>query len=105
MPSAAGALGGPSGRGYHVPAMPEATVEERIRRYLIDELGVPEAVTVDDPLAQRGFVASAELVDVVVFVEDTFGVVLRPVDVLPENMESIASISRVVKDRLRAAGP
>jgi acyl carrier protein len=84
--------------------MPDARIEEQIRRYLIEELGVTDEVTVEDRLVDRDFVASAELIDVVVFIEDTFGVVLRPVDVVPENLESIAAIAKVVRERLADAG-
>jgi acyl carrier protein len=80
-----------------------AAVEETLRRYLVDELGLPESVTVDSPVMENGLLVSAQLIDVIVFLEDTFGVVLRPVDVVPEKMKSIASIAAIVRERMGAA--
>lgn len=75
------------------------SVEETIRRYLVDELGLPDSVTLESPVMENGLLVSAQLIDVIVFLEDTFGVVLRPVDVVPEKMKSIASIATVVRER------
>jgi acyl carrier protein len=75
-------------------------IDERLRRYLVEELDLPATVTFEDDLVQKGFLASAQLIDVVVFVEDEFGIALRPIDILPENMRSIASIAAGVRGRI-----
>jgi acyl carrier protein len=80
------------------------TIEEALRRFLVGELGLPPAVAVDSPLAESGLLVSAQLLEVVVFVEDTYGVVMRPVDAVPEKMRSIATIAGVVRERLRERG-
>ena len=80
----------------------DESMEETIRRYLIDELGLPESVTSQAFLMENGLLVSAQLIDVIVFLEDTFGVVLRPVDVVPEKMKSISSIAAIVRERLAA---
>jgi len=80
-------------------------VAEKVRRYLIEELGLPEALRQDDRLIERGFIASAQLIDLVGFIEDSFGVVLRSIDVLPENLATTATIARVVMGRLAQSGP
>jgi acyl carrier protein len=51
---------------------------------------------------ENGLLASAQLIDVIVFLEDTFGVVLRPVDVVPEKMKTISSIAAIVRERVEA---
>jgi acyl carrier protein len=82
--------------------MSDASVEEKLRRYLVDELGLPRTLTEDADLAESGLLVSAQLIDVVVFLEDTFRVVLRPVDVVPEKMRTIRTMAEVVRDRMSA---
>jgi acyl carrier protein len=77
-----------------------ANIEASIRKYLVEELGLPDSLTVEDDLVDRGFLASAQLIDLVTFVEDAFGVVLKPVDVQPENLATVATLASVVKKRI-----
>ncbi|HEY3818989.1 MAG TPA: hypothetical protein VGL81_17585 [Polyangiaceae bacterium] len=77
------------------------SVEQTLRKFLVDELGLPGDVTADSRLAESGLLVSAQLLDVVVFIEDTYRIVMRPVDVVPEKMRTIASIAAVVGERIR----
>ncbi len=80
------------------------SIDARLRRYLVDDLELPATVTMDDDLVKKGFLASAQLIDVIVFVEDEFGIALRPIDILPENMKSIRSIAGTVRARMAENG-
>ena len=84
--------------------MSAPSVESTLRQYLVDELGLPSSITEESALAESGMLVSAQLLDLVVFVEETFDVVLRPVDVLPEKMRSIRTIADVIRERVADAG-
>lgn len=79
--------------------MSSPDIEATLKQYLVDELGLPASLSNDDRLAENGFLASAQLIDIVTFVEDNFGVVLRPTDVTPEALESVSTIAAAVRNR------
>lgn len=86
------------------PAMHQReSIEDGLRRYLRDEVGVTVAVADDDRLIERGFVASARLLDLVGFIEDEFKIELRPRDVIPDNLASIATMASMIRRRLEEA--
>lgn len=62
--------------------------------------GLSAAPGDDDPLVERGFVASVRMLDLVGFLEDTFRIRLRPVDLVPENLATITLIADLVASRL-----
>jgi acyl carrier protein len=76
--------------------------EDRIRDYLVNQIGIDAAPADDDLLSEAGFVASVQLLDLVDFIESDLGVLLEPIDVLPENLTTLRSIADVVRAR-RAA--
>jgi acyl carrier protein len=84
--------------------MPES-IEERLRRHLVEQLGVPAGIGDNDALLRKGYLDSAQLIDVVLFVEEEFDVVLRPIDVVPDNMESVATMAKVIRERIEAGKP
>jgi acyl carrier protein len=75
-------------------------IEDTIRQYIVitGRLAVPPAD--NERLVDRGFVASARLLDLVGFLEDTFTIRLRAVDLIPEKLATIAEIAAVVRARL-----
>lgn len=76
------------------------SIEDSLRRYIRDECGVTVAIADDDRLIERGFVASARLLDLVGFIEDELKVELRPGDVIPDNLASIGAMARMIRSRL-----
>ncbi len=77
----------------------ETTIEAQLREYLTTSMGVVDLPDDDAALAQYGFVASAQLIELVDFIEERFGVVLRPIDVLPERLATIGTIAETVRSR------
>jgi acyl carrier protein len=79
----------------------ERSIEDRIRAYITEtgELATPPAD--DDALVARGFVVSVRMLDLVGFLEDEFGVTLRPIDLVPERLATIAKLAATVRARKR----
>ena len=79
----------------------EASIEEDIRTYIAGVGGMSAPPGNDDPLIAHGFVPSVRLLDLVGFLEDTYKIRLRPVDLAPENLETIGKLATVVRHRLK----
>jgi acyl carrier protein len=75
-------------------------IENLLREYFISSIGVTTLPANHELLAEHGFVASAQLLELVDFIEERFGVVLQPIDVLPENLASITTIAQTVRLRI-----
>lgn len=75
------------------------SVEDRLRRYIREEIGASAEIADDDKLVEKGFVASVRLLDLVGFIEDEWGVELSPRDVVPENLATIAAMARMIRAR------
>lgn len=76
-------------------------IEDCIRDYVtqVAKLGQPPGD--HDKLADRGFISSIRLLDLVGFLEDTYRIRLRPVDLTPEKLATIAQIAQVVSSRIK----
>lgn len=75
------------------------TIEDTIRAYVVRvaKLSTPPADT--DRLVERGFIPSVRLLDLVGFLEDEFAITLRPVDLLPDKLATIAKLAAMVRER------
>lgn len=75
-------------------------IEDVIRTY-IAEAGCIAPPSDHDRLADRGFVPSLRMLELVVFLEDRFGITLRPVDLLPDKLATIAQLAEMVRERMK----
>ncbi len=76
---------------------PVDDVEARIAAYLADEVGLTD-LGPDAPLGEGG-VDSAQVLELVAFVEDAFDLVLEPADIDLRNFESVAKVAALVRRR------
>ena len=78
--------------------------ETAIRDYLLAEVlydkNLP-TLAVDDNLIEQGLLDSLAILRVVSFCEEQFGVTIPDTEVLPDNMESVGAIAKLV-ERVRA---
>lgn len=93
--------------------MSEATIispehqqtRQQIRQYILENLMFiddPSQLPDDVSLLDRGIIDSTGVLEVVMFIEEAFGVKVRDSDLLPENFDSVARIADFVV-RLRTA--
>lgn len=74
--------------------------ETAIRDYLLAEVLYDknlQALAVDDNLIEKGLLDSLAILRVVSFCEEQFGVTIPDTEVLPDNMESVAAIAKLVE--------
>ena len=81
-------------------AVSESEVKQQLRAYIRESIGMATAPGDDDRLVEQGFIASVRLLDLVGFLEDTFAIRLRPVDLTPDKLATIARIAEVVQQRI-----
>ena len=55
------------------------------------------------PLLKNGLIDSLGILEVVTFLEREFGIVVSDEELLPENFESIGSLSKFVREKTRGA--
>jgi acyl carrier protein len=78
------------------------SIEDRLREYMVEEMMVDPPPGDDEMLVERGFVASARLLDLVGFIETEFRVELQPRDVSADNLVSIGTIAIMIRRRQSA---
>lgn len=82
------------------PFDPSISIEDRVRQYVVESVGMQTPPSDDDALVDKGFVASIRLLDLVGFLEDTFRVRFKSVDLVPETLGTVRSIADLVRRRL-----
>ena len=80
--------------------METEVVESDILQYLRDELGVPEDLTPAAPLFSNGTVDSFDLVRILSFLGERYGLEISPLEVSLENFDCVKSMSELVTARL-----
>ena len=76
------------------------SVVNNLEQFIL-ELGSVEkdAIDPDEDLLEQGFIDSLGIVQIIAFVEDSFGVSLGPNDVVPENFASLNALAGLIESR------
>ncbi|MCF6125365.1 acyl carrier protein [Mesorhizobium sp. M7A.T.Ca.TU.009.01.3.2] len=74
------------------------TYSDQIRAFLASNFYVadPRALEVETSLLDQGIIDSTGVLEVIGFVEETFGITVEDSELLPENFDSIQGIARYV---------
>jgi len=73
-------------------------VNDSVRRFILDNFYVAEAASVadDTSLIGEGIVDSTGMLEVIAFLESTFGIAVGDAETTPENLETIGRITAFV---------
>ena len=80
------------------PAAP-GDVQERVRLYLIENflMGDSElAIQADTSFIDTGIVDSVGFIEIIAFLEESYGIVIEDEEMVPENLDSLRSIDAFV---------
>ena len=82
--------------------MKDLTVEEKIRKYisesfLFSDNGYPYGDEVS--FLENGVVDSMNVMELVVFVEDNFGIKVDDAEIVPMNFDSVSNLARFVREK------
>jgi acyl carrier protein len=80
----------------------QATIEHAVRQFLTDNFPLTggEELGSDDSLIAAGVIDSTGVLEVIEFLEERYEIQIADEEVLPENLDSIASIGRFVAGKL-----
>jgi acyl carrier protein len=77
-------------------------IEDTIRRYVLesflftdDETKLPDHAS----FLEEGIVDSTGILELVMFIEETFGIEVKDEEIIPENMDSVAQLAHYVRTR------
>ena len=75
--------------------------KEQIRQFIINNFYVADAATLKDEqsLLAAGIVDSTGVLEVIAFIEREFSITVADAEMLPENLDSIANITRFVEKK------
>ena len=76
----------------------DRTYSEQIRNFLVSNFYVSDvkALVNDTSLLDQGIVDSTGVLEVIGFIEETFGIIVEDSELLPENLDSIQGIAQYV---------
>lgn len=77
-------------------------VREQVRDFVCTNFLFNSAAPIDDDssLIERGIIDETGVLELVMFVEETYGIQVDEVDLIPENFDSIDRISSYIAERL-----
>jgi acyl carrier protein len=81
-------------------------VRSTLRRYFAEELGQSKLVAGlkdDDSLLTKGILDSVEIMKLMTFLEETFGIQVGDEELVPENFETLAALDRFVQGKRGSA--
>ena len=82
------------------------TTEQRVRQFVIENFYVsdPSEIADDTLLVSTGFVDSTGMLEVIAFLEESFGIQIADHETTPENLESIERMAAFVARKRSGAG-
>jgi acyl carrier protein len=88
--------------------MREGEVQQRLQAFVTSEFAANRqrgSVGLDDALLTEGILDSMGVMQVVSFVEETFGIVVDDRDIVPENFQSLRAIADLVVAKGNGSAP
>lgn len=82
--------------------MPDALLD-RIRDFILENFlftADTSALAPDDSLFEQGIVDSSGMLEVILFLEEQFGVEMQDEEMVPENLDSVSNIARFVRSKV-----
>ncbi|WP_458071069.1 acyl carrier protein [Rhodanobacter sp. BL-MT-08] len=82
-----------------------AAVEGKVRGYILENLlfsSDPADLPNDDSLLERGVIDSTGVLEIILFLEEEFGIQVKASEMLPENFDTVNNMVRFV-GRLQGA--
>jgi acyl carrier protein len=80
------------------------TIEDQVRTFVVDNFLFGGGSVADDAsLMGEGVVDSTGILELVMFVEETYGITVSDEDVVPDNFDSISALAAYVSAKSRDA--
>ena len=82
------------------------TINDRVRDFIIENFlfgDDTQAPASDESLIENDIIDSTGVLELVAFIEETFGIVMADGDIVPANLDTLARIAAFVSQRTKAA--
>jgi acyl carrier protein len=73
-----------------------------VRDFIMENFMPEKAITDEDPLLANGIIDSTGILEIVSFIEATYGFVVDDEDLIPDNLDSIEKITAFIQRKLAA---
>jgi acyl carrier protein len=77
----------------------EYVIAERIRRFVVQQFPATKNIGNEDSLLKNASIDSLGILEVVTFLENEFAIAISDDELLPENFESLLSLSKFVHQK------
>jgi len=74
-------------------------IAERIQKFLVHQFPATKNVGREEPLLKNGLIDSLGILEVVTFLEKEFAITVSDEELLPENFDSIRTLSNFVQSK------
>lgn len=80
------------------------SIEQDVRSFIVENylLAREDSLNNDDSFLEKGIFDSTGILELVSFVEHKYNVELEPDELVPENLDSIASLARFLQRKIAA---
>jgi acyl carrier protein len=82
------------------------TITQRVRSYILENYlftDDPQALDDEDSFLEKGIIDSTGIMEVIFFLEDSFGITVDDDDMIPENLDSVNRIAAFIGRKRIAA--
>lgn len=77
-------------------------IKREVRDFIMENFLPEKALADDERLLENGIIDSTGILEIVSFIETTYGFVVEDEDLIPDNLDSIARITAFVQKKLAA---
>lgn len=74
------------------------TIEQQIRNFIIENFlfGESDGLSNSDSLLEKGIIDSTGVLELIAFIEETYGISVEDEELAPENLDSIANVTSYI---------
>src|SRR5437867_13019302 len=85
----------------------QAQIEQRLRTFIVENFffGQTTPLGVNDSFLEKGIIDSTGILELVTYVEETYGIQVASEELAPENFDSISRLSKFVRHKLTISKP
>ena len=82
-------------------------IKAQVKQYVLDNLlmgASPDQLRDDDSFMAGHIIDSTGVIELISFIEQTFGITVEAEEMVPDNLDSLNRVGRYVQGKLAAAG-
>ena len=81
-------------------------MQHEVRKFIVDNFmfGIEDVqLSPDDSLIENGLIDSTGILELIAFIEGTYGISVADSELLPENLDSITALTRFIEGKTKAS--